>query len=149
MQPPVFCSVSGACLTFFGVWTKRNSWGRARVCLRRCYAPSCDLVPSWHQSPLNWGPLSHNRSRGYTHRSHSTPDCRPPTAHLAHWYYVTVVCVCVWVRDCLSPADTICSVLCEPFHVLFFFFFFLQPGYLRFLSVFSIYPSGCSVLRLS
>lgn len=94
------------CLTFFWVWTKRDSWWRARVCLLAHTVPSCDLMPSWQQNPLNWGPLSHKGSAGYTHtaHTHSTPDCRPPTAHLAHCYYVTM---CVCVRTCVCETEIV------------------------------------------
>lgn len=39
-------------------------------------------------------------------------NCTPGTLLLCHQ------CVFVWVRDCVSPADTICSVLCELVHIL-------------------------------
>lgn len=113
-------------VTFFWVWTKRDSWGRARVCLHTRTVPSCDLVPNWQQSLLNWGPLSHKGSTGYTHSSHSAPDCRPPTAHLAHCYYVTVVCLCVCVSQRLCKScrhHLLCPLWTFP-RCLFFFFFF-------------------------
>lgn len=94
------------------------------ICARVCTVSSCDLVPSWQPRAVNRGPLPYKEStytQGNTHNSQSMPDCRPPTTHLACCYYVTsVLCVCVhwcvFVCDCVSPADTICSVLCELVH---------------------------------
>lgn len=123
---PSFASLPlHSCLTSFNALPrldKKTTQGGACthvcvcVCVRACTVLSCDLVPSWQQRAVNRGPLSHKESATHTHNSQSMPDCRPPTAHLACCYYVTsVLCVCVHLSmcDCVSPADTICSVLCE------------------------------------
>lgn len=104
MQPLICFSVHLFDLLFLfgGVRAKRDSWGRARVCLSARTVPSCDLVPSWQQSPLNRGPLSHKGSAGYTQTAHTLCQTAGHQLHTWHTAIMSPVCVCVSERLCKS-----------------------------------------------
>lgn len=82
-------------------------------------APSRPVIQCQAGSRTRWigGPFYTKGARD-THREltlHArlqATNCTPGTLLLCHQ------CVVVWVRDCVSPADTICSVLCELVHIL-------------------------------
>lgn len=88
---------------------------RVCACMSACTILSCDLVPSWQQRAVNRPPplllctplfiqrelRADTQTLEHPHgHSQSEPDCRPPTAHLAWYYYVTRMCVCARTRVC-------------------------------------------------
>lgn len=96
-RPPPSSAFQSTCLTFFGVWTKRDSWG-----LSDCTVPACDSVPSWQQNPLNRGPLLHKGSTGYTQRAHTPCQTAGHQLHTWHAAIMSPVCGCVSERLCKS-----------------------------------------------
>lgn len=133
-------------LICFSVYLFDLFWGSGQKETAESWAtaPSRPVIQCQAGSRTRWiggpsytkGARDPHRELTLTARLQAT-NCTPGTLLLCHQ------CVFVWVRDCVSPADTICSVLCELVHIL--------SLYTSSVPVFSlsIQPSVSSVLRLS